>query len=221
MDFMKKKIDVLLVCDASGSLKDYRERINRALEQMLYRLKTSEDLLGCEVFFSMLGFADDVITRIEFKPLNSVSAEELVLTFDGETNPGPALKEITAKAMARYDEWGSKNIERMHPILIFFTDGNPYPVDKYMNLYKNAASYIRKLEADNKILVVGCGFGDVNKENIAMLTNHKDRVLMISESNVDKLSEFFQYIIPATTNYSVRDEFEILDKLFRRFMESA
>lgn len=217
----KKKIDIILVVDRSGSLSRYRERINRALTEMVRVLKTSEDLSGCDVYLSVISFSDDMTKNIEFKPINSVSVGELSLTFGGETNPGPALKYIVEKAYKRYQSWRDHDEECFHPFLAFFTDGYPYPKAKYQTKYEEAARYIRDLESRDKLLVVGAGFGDANIDNIKLLTTHPDRVLSISDRNVTKMSDFFKCVIPITINHTVTGEIDVIDKLFRRFNECA
>lgn len=218
---LKKKLDIGVVTDASESLKGNSDNINGALKNMIRSIKTSEDLHGYEVFFTIIPFSSKIDEKnaIEFQPIDKVRADAINLEFAGQTNPGPAIEKFIDKAMARYEEWKENSVECCHPQLFFFTDGNPYPFEKYHAPYVAAAEKVKAYEANKKLFVAGAGFGAANLDNIRLLTNHPNRVLKINGTNVDKLTEFFREIIPMTIVHSVTEEIDAIDRMFGAFTD--
>ena len=222
---MKKKVDIILVVDCSGSLAEQRMNINNALNTMIKAMKMSPDLMGCEMYFSLVPFSRNVIPEkaFEFKPLRTITSQLELGNFENVTNPGPALKNITVKALARYEAWKSEGVFCMHPLIFFFTDGYPYHPDDAIRAevdrdYKDAASFIKAKESDKKLLIVGGAFGanaDIN--NMNLLTANPERILKISSDNVDKLGKFFSEIIPMTAVTALTKSADQLKPMFMAF----
>ncbi len=222
---MLKKVDIILVVDCSGSLIEQRTVINNALNAMIKAMKMSPDLMGCEMYFSLVPFSKDVILEkaFEFKPLRTITSQLELGNFENVTNPGPALKNITVKALARYEKWKSEGVFCMHPLIFFFTDGYPYHPDaamkaKFVSAYKDAATFIKAKESDKKLLIVGGAFGakaDIDSMNL--LTAYPERILKISSDNVDKLVKFFSEIIPMTTVTTLTKSADQLKPMFMKF----
>ena len=82
----------------------------------------------------------------------------------------------------------------------------PYPDAKYMPEYEEVAKTIRALDADKKLLVVCGGYGDVNVENLKLLTAFpEDRVVIMSKGREDQLSQFFTQKLEKTASDVVTD----------------
>ena len=222
---MLKKVDIILVADCSGSLAEQRTVINSSLNAMIKSMKMSPDLMGCELYFSLVPFSKNVILEkaFEFKPLRTITSQLELGNFENVTNPGPALKNITVKALARYEKWKHNGDFCMHPLIFFFTDGYPYHPDdamraKFVSDYKDAASFIKAKESDKKLLIVGGAFGanaDIN--NMNLLTANPERILKISSDNVEKLGKFFSEIIPITTVTTLTKSADQLKPMFMAF----
>ena len=214
---IRKKIDVCLVVDRSGSLGKVGEIINDSLVAMLAEIKKTPYLHGCEVYFTLVSFANDNTKDIDFAPISSVSPSSLSLTYNYQTNPGPALEYTVEKAYNRYYDWKNNGEEAFHPLIFFFTDGSPYPVDRYMSGYKKIAEKIKELEEKKKLVIVCAGYGNANIENLNMLTTYPERVLQMADNRVDKLSKFFSEIIPQTITSTLTGTFDQMADVFRFF----
>ena len=214
---IKKKIDVCLVVDRSGSLKNVGDIINKSLVSMLDEIKKTPYLHGCDVYFTLVSFANNMSPNVDFAPIGAVSSSSLSLTYDNQTNPGPALEYTVEKAYKRYFDWKDNGEEAFHPLLFFYTDGSPYPVDKYMPGYKMIAEKIKQLEANKKLVIVCAGYGNANIENLNLLTAYPERVLKMADSRIDKLSRFFSEIIPQTITATVTGTFDQMADVFRFF----
>ena len=184
---------------------------------MLAEIKNTPYLHGCDVYFTLVSFDNEMTKNVDFVPLNSVSPSSLILKYDYQTNPGPALEYVVETAYKRYYDWRNSGEDAFHPLIFFFTDGSPYPVEKYMPAYKKIAERIRQLEKDKKLVIVCSGYGNANIENLNLLTEIPERVLQMSGNRVDKLSRFFKEIIPQTITSTVTGTFDQMADVFRFF----
>jgi len=217
---IRKKIDVCLVVDRSGSLEKEGNIINEALVAMLEAIKREPYLTGCEIYFTMVSFASDMTKNVDFVPIDNVTISSLKLTYTGQTNPGPALAYVVEKAYDRYHFWKTDGQIAFHPLIFFFTDGYPYPIDKYMSEYIQVAEKIKRLEENNKLLLVCAGYGGANIDNLKMLTSYSERVLEMSGGRVDKLKVFFSQIIERTLTLTVTGTYDQLAEMFKDFTQS-
>ena len=224
---MRKKIDIVLVVDCSGSLKPQKAIIEKALNEMVRAIKTNPDLYGCEISFSLVPFSEDVIwdKYFAFKPIKDIKSTIDLGEFENVTNPGDAIKNITVKALANYEAWKAAGDLCFHPLIFFFTDGYPYHPDdakkkEYIASYKAAASFVKEQEGRKKLLLVGGAFGpNADIANMNLLTSHPERILKISASNIDKLERFFSEIIPMTTVTTLTKSTDQLEGFFKAFNE--
>ena len=219
---MNKKIDVALVVDCSGTLKNEKEAMESALNEMVVQLKKSPDLLGCDVYLSLVAFDDEIRDEetFLFEPLKDFSRKIDLGNLQYQTNPGPALKMITNKVLDRYEKWVEEDEMCFHPLVFFFTDGDPNPRDKYQKEYEEAARIIKGKEAGNKLLIVGCAFGDaVDIDNMNLITQHSERILKVTNRAVGKLADFFKDIIPITLSRTVTMTGDQLIKVFKNYNE--
>ncbi len=217
---IKKEIDVCIAADQSGSLENEAEAINQGIADMIKEITKNPYFHGYKVHIALYGFNDEMKKHIDFKAVESISENAIKLEFSGQTNPGPALESLAEKSIARYESWKAGDCEASHPILIFFSDGQPYPVEKYMKSFCQAASAIKKYEADRKLLVICAGYGDANIDNLNLLTAYPERVVSIEGGRIDKLYKFFSYIIPQTLTAAVTDSFNSMADMFRFFAMS-
>lgn len=219
---MKKKIDIILVVDCSGSLREQRINIQNALNKMVRSIKESEDLFGCEITFSLILFSEKICAgSFRFEPIEKITPNYSFAEFSGVTNPGPALESIVTEALARYEKWNLKKELCYHPLVFYFTDGYPYHPDKekmeeYKKKYEAAAKYIKEKERKKQLLIVSGAFGpEADIDNIKKLTSYPERIVKISEKNIDKLENFFSQIIPMTTVTAVSKSEEQLADMFK------
>ena len=197
----KKPVDVILVVDKSGSLSPYTETLNSAIKQTVVALKTSEDLSGCDVYFTLVSFDNNMYKNIDFDNLNSVDASTLELKYEGGTNPAPALEYALQKSIKRYETYKANGEPAYHPLIFFFTDGSPYPENPYLDEFKRIAAEYKDYEANNKLVIVSCGFGDkVNIDNLKLLTYDSNRVISVNKNDIEKLKKFFSKLIEATAS---------------------
>ena len=221
----KSKIDIIMVVDCSGSLKKEREDMQVAINGAITALKTHPDLYNCEVYLSLVAFDEDIRPEetFKFKPVTQITKPISFGAFDWSTNPGPALSEITIDALRRYEGWVEAGDECFHPLVFFFTDGYPFHKEdakrkKYEADYKDAAQYIKEREAERKLLIVGCAFGEeASIPNMNLLTSKPERVLKITDRNIDRLKQFFKMIIPMTVSRTVTMTGDQLRRVFDEF----
>lgn len=196
----KKPVDVILVVDKSGSLSPYTKTLNSAIKQTVTALKSSEDLSGCDVHFTLVSFDNNMYKNVDFANLDSVDASALELKYEGGTNPAPALEYALQQSIKRYETWKAKGIPAFHPLIFFFTDGSPYPENPYLADFKSVAAEYKAYEANEKLVIVSCGFGDkVNTDNLKLLTFDSNRVIYVKQNDIEKLKKFFSKLIVATT----------------------
>ncbi len=215
----QKKIDICLVVDRSSSLKKDTETINAAIVNMVSAIKSAPKLHGCEIFFTLVSFANSMVKHVDFEPIDKVAASALSLTFDGQTNPAPALEYAFNESSKRYYKWKDDGEEAYHPLIFFFTDGNPYPVEKYMKPYEKVAAAIKEKELNKKLLVVCAGYGGVNMDNLRLMTNFPERALKMSDGNVAKLKDFFNEVIVKTCVATATNTVDQLAEMFAGFTE--
>ena len=220
---MNKKIDIVLVVDCSTSLLKQKECIETAVNDMVVSIKTNSELHGCDIYFSLIPFADKVIEDkcIKFKPVKTITEKISLGSFRYGTNPGPALKGITNDVIDRYHKWVEEDDLCFHPLIFFFTDGSPCPFDECQGDYEEAAKIIKDKEANKKLLIVGCAFGEgAYIKNMNLMTSYPERILKIKDNTAktqEKLRRFFTYIIPQTTAFTVTGVSDQLPRVFKMF----
>ena len=200
------KLDVCVVVDTSESLENYAHIIRNSLGNMVKKLRISnkEDALtGYDVFFTLCCFSDDEEKKIWFEPLKNANDSSIEnIKFAGQTNPAPAINSVVDEAIRRYENWRAKDQKCARPLFYFFTDGNPYPTEKYEASFKRAAKNVSTKEEQGKILSVVAGCGNVNDENLKCLTHFPSHVIRL-ENNSESIADYFSRILPQTTNNAV------------------
>ena len=217
---MKKKLDICIVADRSGSLEEEGEGINAALVSMLENIKREPYLSGVEIYLTLVSFAANMSKNVDFAPIEKVSPASLKLTYGGQTNPGPALDYVVYTANDRYYKWSDNGEEAFHPLIFFFTDACPYPEEKYLSDYKKIAEKIRALEANKKLVIVGIGYGNADIEKLGLITADKAHMVNITGSDPKKLDKFFKEVIPQTIKPYTTGDKKALDRLFRDLEKS-
>ena len=213
----KKKLDICIVADRSGSLTHDGDKMNEALASMLENIRNEMYLTGCEIYFTLVSFSDKFSQNVDFAPLDTVKPKSLKLTFGGHTNPGPALKYVVDKAYQRYHEWRNNDEDAFHPLIFFFTDAQPYPAE-YIPDYIETTKKIRELEDKKKLVIVGVGYGSADISMLKLITNKPAFIIDITGRDQKKLTRFFKEIIKQTTvkHTTTKDEDEMI-RLFRGF----
>lgn len=196
---MKKKIYIALVIDTSESLEKKGDIINNALKEMITAIKTGPELWGCDIYFTLVTFTNNMYHDIVCCPINKVDESTLTLRFRGQTNPAPALRFAIGDAIAKTQDWALHSEECFYPLVFFMTDGVPYPKeydDDYMNAVKEFRSNIyNSQKKKNVCTVIGAGYGDADMDKIRMLAG--DFTVRIKD-NDSSLAAFFKEIVPKT-----------------------
>lgn len=213
---VKRNLDIIIIADVSNSLKRYATEVTNTIRRTVEELQTNPYLSGYEICLSIISFAQSMHKIVDFAPLNSVRPSSINLTFGGQTNPAPAIEYATQTAMQRYENWKLKGLQRVHPIVFFFTDGEPYPEDN-MASYKRTAARVKELSDLNssnpKMLFTCVGFGNASIDNMAMLT---DRELVLkSNADMTELVKVFPKIVGTTTTNGVTNSYNQIKEMFR------
>ena len=106
---------------------------------MVNEIKISPYLHGCFV-----SFTDDITKNADFVPINSVSALSIKFENGSIPNPAPVLEYAIETVYKRYYDWRNSGEDAFYPLIFFFRDRSPYPVEQCMPAYKK----LRK-ESDN------------------------------------------------------------------------
>ncbi|MBQ7089527.1 MAG: VWA domain-containing protein [Clostridia bacterium] len=199
---VKRNLDICVLLDISQSLEKCAESIRKSLLDLVANLKNSKQLSGYDIHFTLCGFSDNKEEIVSFVPLQDVDTSVIKrIEFAGQTNPAPAINFVVNEALKRYEEWGKQSGKRVRPIIFFFTDGNPYPREKYYDSFLRSAKAVQEYAANEKLLSIAAGCGTVDRENLRKLTCRDGFVIKLTD-DIESICKFFSEIITETTKNS-------------------
>lgn len=180
---MDTKLDVIFVVDCNSSFDTQRVNIQNILNEIVKRIKKSDDFYGFDISLSLVPFSNDVYVEnaFEFLPLEKIKGDLDLGALGGLSNPGPAFEDVVKKALVRNDVWCADGELCYHPAICFITDGIHKLNEAYQVSYEKIAEYIREREAARKLNVFPIVVDGGSVDNVNLLTNHPERVLKVSD----------------------------------------
>lgn len=142
----------MLVLDVSYSmLGNPIEELNAGVVQFINEVM-EDDFAAHSVELGVISFGGSVKTEIPITPISQVSAP----TFEanGNTPMGEAVEKAIDLLNESKSRYKSAGVSYYQPWLVLMSDGAP------TDYYKTAASKLKQLGDERKILVFGIGIGD-------------------------------------------------------------
>jgi uncharacterized protein YegL len=149
-----KKWPVYFVADESTSMTDDIRKVNEGLTALRDELHRQSDAAGM-VMFSIIGFSDDAVCRLEMTDLRDVEGPMPVLAVRGSTSYAAAFNELARRIPLDVRKLKDENYIVLRPGVFFLTDGRPNPDEE--NQWPAALSALRTMRECPNILSFGIG----------------------------------------------------------------
>lgn len=145
---------VILLLDTSGSMSGQPLReLQSGLDQFL-RETSDDETASMSVELEIITFGGDVEIQASFAPVCDIADMPPMLSANGSTPLGEALKLADSELKARRRLYKQKGIASYKPWIVLMTDGCPN------DNYKSAASSMKSLGEEGKLQYIGIGIGD-------------------------------------------------------------
>ena len=145
---------VILLLDTSGSMSGQPLReLQSGLDQFL-RETSDDETASMSVELEIITFGGDVEIQASFAPVCDIADMPPMLSANGSTPLGEALKLADSELKARRRLYKQKGIASYKPWIVLMTDGCPN------DNYKSAAASMKSLGEEGKLQYIGIGIGD-------------------------------------------------------------
>ena len=140
---------VILLLDTSGSMSGQPLReLQSGLDQFL-RETSDDETASMSVELEIITFGGDAEIQASFAPVCDIADMPPMLSANGSTPLGEALKLADSELKARRRLYKQKGIASYKPWIVLMTDN-----------YKSAASSMKSLGEEGKLQYIGIGIGD-------------------------------------------------------------
>ena len=145
---------VILLLDTSGSMSGQPLReLQSGLDQFL-RETSDDETASMSVELEIITFGGDAEIQASFAPVCDIADMPPMLSANGSTPLGEALKLADSELKARRRLYKQKGIASYKPWIVLMTDGCPN------DNYKSAAASMKSLGEEGKLQYIGIGIGD-------------------------------------------------------------
>ena len=145
---------VILLLDTSGSMSGQPLReLQSGLDQFL-RETSDDETASMSVELEIITFGGDAEIQASFAPVCDIADMPPMLSANGSTPLGEALKLADTELKARRRLYKQKGIASYKPWIVLMTDGCPN------DNYKSAAASMKSLGEEGKLQYIGIGIGD-------------------------------------------------------------
>ena len=145
---------VILLLDTSGSMSGQPlKELQAGLEQFL-RETSDDETASMSVELEVISFGGNVEIEADFAPVCDIADMPPILTANGSTPLGEALRLADSELKARRRLYKQKGIASYKPWIVLMTDGCPN------DDYESAASSMKRLGDEGKLQYIGIGIGD-------------------------------------------------------------
>ena len=145
---------VILLLDTSGSMSGQPLReLQSGLDQFL-RETSDDETASMSVELEIITFGGDAEILASFAPVCDIADMPPMLSANGSTPLGEALKLADSELKARRRLYKQKGIASYKPWIVLMTDGCPN------DNYKSAAASMKSLGEEGKLQYIGIGIGD-------------------------------------------------------------
>ncbi len=208
-----ENLAIVLVVDTSGSMS-YTDpgRLRETAANLFI------DLLSPEDYLSVITFDHHVNLIIPLQALGGISNKERIKEIIAPRLKPGGYTDYTAALQAAYEQLDTIGDEKLRPVVIFLTDGEPNPDDRYrsdpvfMNAYMDSMWETVNRFTTGSIPVYSIAFsGEVDPlviERISMLTRGGHHIL---STPLDLLVSFYELLETLKNRHRVIDETVTLD----------
>ncbi|MBM7775027.1 uncharacterized protein YegL [Actinokineospora baliensis] len=154
-------LPVYVVADESASMAPVVGELNAGLSE-LHRALLREPMAAAKVRFTILGFSDDVQTRLSLADLRTEAALP-VLTTRSSTSYGVAFDALAARIPADVNTLKGSGFAVYRPAVFFLTDGQPTDEPTWRESYRRLVDKETTAAAPN---IIACGIGEARARTI-------------------------------------------------------
>ena len=145
---------VILLLDTSGSMSGQPlKELQGGLEQFL-RETSDDETASMSVELEIISFGGSVEIEADFAPVCDIADMPPMLSADGSTPLGEALRLADSELKARRRLYKQKGIASYKPWIVLMTDGCPN------DDYESAAASMKRLGDEGKLQYIGIGIGE-------------------------------------------------------------
>ena len=145
---------VILLLDTSGSMSGQPlKELQGGLEQFL-RETADDETASMSVELEIISFGGSVEIEADFAPVCDIADMPPMLSADGSTPLGEALRLADSELKARRRLYKQKGIASYKPWIVLMTDGCPN------DDYESAAASMKRLGDEGKLQYIGIGIGE-------------------------------------------------------------
>jgi uncharacterized protein YegL len=153
-------LPVYVLADESYSMRKHIDQLNKGLAD-LHEALLGEPMAAAKVRFSILGFADDVQTRMRLADLRRATRLP-ALSARGRTDYARAFGELRRRIPADVRSLKNEGYLVHRPAVFVLTDGQPSD-DSWLAAHQDLVNRDVTPEAPN---IIACGVGDARPETI-------------------------------------------------------
>jgi uncharacterized protein YegL len=153
-------LPVYVLADESYSMREHIDQLNKGLAD-LHEALLGEPMAAAKVRFSILGFADDVQTRMRLADLRRATKLP-ALSARGRTDYARAFGDLRRRIPAAVRALKNEGYRVHRPAVFVLTDGQPSD-DRWLAAHQDLVNRDVTPEAPN---IIACGVGDARPETI-------------------------------------------------------
>jgi uncharacterized protein YegL len=181
-------LPVYVLADESGSMTKHLGELNLGL-QSLHSTLLGEPMAAAKVRFSVLGFSDDVVTRVELADLRRESRLPELAT-RGTTSYEAAFTALLNRLPHDINRLKSEGYKVHRPAVFFLSDGMPNSGEDWKTPHRQLTDRVVTPAAPN---VVACGIGQAAPAMMLEVATQKEFALVsVPGADLGKaISSFF------------------------------
>jgi uncharacterized protein YegL len=161
-------LPVYVLVDESSSMRKHIEALNQGLAQ-LHEALLGEPMAAAKVRFSILGFADDVQTRMRLADLRR-ETKLPTLSVRGRTDYSRAFQELRRRIPADVRTLKNEGYRVHRPAVFVLTDGQPSD-DAWLAAHHDLVDPLITPEAPN---IIACGIGAARAATILQVATRPE-----------------------------------------------
>jgi uncharacterized protein YegL len=181
-------LPVYVLADESGSMTKHLGELNQGL-QSLHNTLLGEPMAAAKVRFSVLGFSDDVVTRVELADLRRENQLPELVT-RGSTSYQAAFTALLNRLPHDINRLKSEGYKVHRPAVFFLSDGMPNSGEDWKTPHRQLTDRAVTPAAPN---VVACGIGQADPAMMLEVATKKEFALVsVPGADLGKaISSFF------------------------------
>ena len=173
-------LPVYVLVDESGSMANWIDDLNAGL-QSLHQALLGEPMAAAKVRFSVLGFSDDVVTRLHLADLRRIERLPPVVRRSA-TNYGAVFQALLTGIPRDVAALKADGYAIHRPAVFFLSDGEPSDGNQWRAIHSRLVDRTTNPAAPN---IIACGIGEAEAETIlAVATEPRFAFVSIAGANI-------------------------------------